>query len=159
MRASDPRNNNSGLPDDFSIGPVTLEETDAVKALLVECGLPTRDLSNPLENFLVLRRDNVVIGCVGLEIYGDACILRSLAVAPTERKRNFGVELVKRALAAAESAGAPDVWLLTQTAEGFFESQRFRPTDRSLAPPRILASSQFHGVCPSTAVCMRRTLG
>jgi amino-acid N-acetyltransferase len=159
MRASEPKSSDSGRRDDFSIGPATPEETDAVKALLVECGLPTRDLSNPLENFLVLRRDKIVIGCVGLEIYGDACILRSLAVAPTERKRSFGIELVKRALAAAESARAPDVWLLTQTAAGFFEFLRFRPTDRGLAPPRILASSQFHGVCPSTAVCMRRTLG
>lgn len=150
---------NSGTPkDDVGIAQAAPGDTPIIKDLLASCGLPTEDLPASLENFFVLRRGSAVIGCVGLEIYGQTCILRSLAVRPGERGSGFGALLVSRALAAARSLGQSEVWLLTQTAAKFFERLGFNDADRDAAPPAIRGSRQFRRICPSTAACMKISL-
>ncbi len=61
-----------------------------VKELLSDAGLPTADLTaRHMEHFFVWNSDEKLDGVVGLEIYGDVALLRSLAVRADKRGEGF----------------------------------------------------------------------
>lgn len=96
------------------------------------------------------------MGVAGLELYGEAALLRSVAVSPARRGSGVGRALVERALAVLERAGARDVYLLTQSAGGYFPRFGFAPVDRARVPPAVRESLEFREACPESAVVMRR---
>ena len=52
-----------------------------IKELLTECGLPSEDIRpDQLKHFLVLMKQERLIGVIGLELYENVALLRSLAV-------------------------------------------------------------------------------
>src|SRR5664279_2979883 len=66
-----------------------------VKHLLAEAKLPSADLtSRHLEHFWGCGAVEAPKGVVGLEIYGDVALLRSLAVAVDSRGNGYGMALV-----------------------------------------------------------------
>ena len=66
-----------------------------VKHLLTEAKLPSSDLSaRHLEHFWGCGLVEAPTGVVGLEIYGDVALLRSLAVAVDSRGKGYGRALV-----------------------------------------------------------------
>ncbi|WP_412070138.1 arsenic resistance N-acetyltransferase ArsN2 [Rubrivirga sp. IMCC43871] len=137
----------------------TPAEWPAVLALLRASRLPTSDLSEGhRERFLVARRDGDVVGCVAVEPYGGAGLLRSLAVAPEARGTGLGRRLTAAAEAAARAAGLAQLILLTTTAAPFFESLGWAPVDRADVPEAIRASTEFAGLCPASAACLGKVL-
>jgi amino-acid N-acetyltransferase len=146
---------NTRLNEDFVFGSARSADEAAIRQLLVECGLPTSDLTAELlVNFLACRADGRVIGVVGIEPAGDAALLRSLAVAPGRRGCGVGRELVQRAEAQARALGAEAVYLLTTTADRFFAALGYRTVARESAPASVRATAEFSSLCPSTSVCM-----
>jgi amino-acid N-acetyltransferase len=111
-----------------------------------------------LKDFIVCRRGNRIIGVVGLEITKHGALLRSLAVADSDRNRGVGGGLVRSAERYASSRGARTLFLLTMTAEPFFARCHYRTFDRSAAPEGIQATNEFKTLCPDSAVCMRKDL-
>jgi N-acetylglutamate synthase-like GNAT family acetyltransferase len=55
-----------------------------------------------------------VVGSVALELYGDAALLPSVAVAPEQRGRGLGQKLTQSALGLARQRGVRQVYLLTE---------------------------------------------
>ncbi len=131
----------------------------AVTALLDEAGLPHADLTPAhLAHFRVLRDGDALVGVVGLEVCGEAALLRSLAVAPGRRGEGLGGRLVDVAEAHARTLGVDTLYLLTTTAAAFFAARGYAVTDRAAVPDAIAATAEFAAMCPASAVCMTRRL-
>jgi len=126
--------------------------------LLREAGLPFEDVAADQQDFVVAVVDGAVVGCVGLEMFDTAGLLRSLVVREPGRGLGLGGALVERILAVARGRGAQDLFLLTITAAPFFARRGFVPADRSAAPEAMGRSAQFSSLCPSTAACMQLRL-
>lgn len=76
----------------------TISLNAEVEALLTEAQLSVSDLSNSRSlNLLGIRRGGRLVGVVGVEVYGDVGMLRSLAVEPASRNTGLGVSLVSNA--------------------------------------------------------------
>lgn len=130
-----------------------------VRHLLTESKLPSSDLSSKhLEHFWGCGPAEAPEGVVGLEIYGDVALLRSLAVALDSRGRGHGKALVAQAERYARSQGVSRVYLLTTTAETFFDRLGYRKADRESAPASIRDTQQFAGLCPTSSAFMVKVL-
>jgi amino-acid N-acetyltransferase len=86
-------------------------------------------------------------------------LLRSLVVAPAHRDQGLGAALVRHAEAHARSRGARAVYLLTTTAETFFERQGYAAADRAQAPQAIRATREFADICPASSAFLVKLLG
>lgn len=58
----------------------------------------------------------------------------------------------------ARAARIDRLVLLTQTAADFFARQGYRVMERDAAPQEVQASEEFRSLCPSSAVCMVKSL-
>lgn len=134
-------------------------DREAARRLLARVDLPVDDLGSvDLADFLACGPADDPAGLVGLEIGPQVALLRSLAVDPAYRGTGLGRELVARAEAHAAARGARAVYLLTLTAGAFFRHQCYRDADREAAPPFIRATREFAGICPASAVFLRKPL-
>jgi N-acetylglutamate synthase-like GNAT family acetyltransferase len=133
------------------------EDSDfpGVAGLLRECHLPVDGLREALSGALVASISGEIVGCVAIELYDGAALLRSLAVSPRARNLGLGADLTDRALERARSLGARDVYLLTETADDFFTRFGFTVEDRSKAPLALQDSIEFRSACPKSARMMR----
>ena len=130
----------------------------AVTSLLQEAGLPIAGLDQQLEEALIASQESRVVGCVALELYGNAALLRSLVVAPPARGQGLGERLTAGVLDLARRKGVQDVYLLTETASKFFPRFGFLVEDRTTAPATLQGSVEFRSACPASAVMMHARL-
>jgi amino-acid N-acetyltransferase len=125
-----------------------------VVALLLKADLPLAGAEEHLSDFFLAERDGILIGTAGLERYGNTALLRSVAVAPTERGQGLGQTLVQQAIAEAAALGLCQVVLLTTTAADFFLHFGFRTIQRTYMPVAAQASIEFQEACPASATVM-----
>ena len=85
---------------------------------------------------------------VGLELYGEVALLRSLAVASSRRGTGVGSGLVAHAERHARDQGVQSLYLLTTTAEQFFLRRGYARIPRDEAPTAIKGTKEFSGICP-----------
>jgi amino-acid N-acetyltransferase len=129
----------------------------AIRVILDSASLPHADVTeSSLQQFLVARTDNQIVGVVGLERYEDVALLRSLVVAKEHSGFGIGKQLVAAAEKLAAETGIKSLYLLTTSADRFFTGLGFRRLQRELAPPAIKSTSQFSSLCPATAVLMSK---
>ena len=137
----------------------TISLNTEVEALLTEAQLPVSDLSSSLSlSLLGVRESGRLVGVVGIEVYGDVGMLRSLAVASARRNAGLGVSLVSNAEAWAAEQGVKALYLLTTTAAQFFARLGYEAIPRSEAPAAIAATAQFSDLCPASSTFMRKVL-
>ena len=127
--------------------------------LLAFCNLPVADISTSNAKFWAVRQDHELRGCIGLETNDGVGLLRSLAVATESRGQGLGAALVGVVEDAAREGGVSELYLITNTAQLYFESFGFVPVVRAKAPPIIATSRQFTSLCPSTSSVMRKLIG
>jgi amino-acid N-acetyltransferase len=143
----------------MNIQPARHGDLAAIRALLEAERLPASDLNEQaLDRFLIWRNGSAVNGMVGLELYGDVALLRSLVVAGPARGSGAGAALTQAAERLAATLGAKHVYLLTTTADRFFAARGYTKIDRGDAPESIRGTTQFSGLCPSSAVLMMKQL-
>ena len=127
----------------------------AVRDLLSFCDLPTEDLERQnFENFFGCGFAGSLSGVVGIELLGEVALLRSLAVSKDARGNGLGKQLVAHAEAYALASGVKRLFLLTTSAERFFESLGFVLAERKETPLAVRSTKQFSSLCPSTAHIM-----
>lgn len=131
----------------------------AAVRLLKSAGLPTEDLTAAhCENFYFAGPAEDPTGLVGLELFGNVALLRSLVVCAERRGSGEGTALLKHAEEHARQSGAHSLYLLTTTAEAFFSRHGYMRASRELAPPAIRETREFAGICPASSAFMTRTL-
>ncbi len=137
--------------------PAVAADFLSVKRLLIANNLPVEGVPASLLNFLVAENGKNVVGAIGLEVFGDAALLRSAVVEETARGGGLGAQLVEAALSKARVLRVREVYLLTTTAEKYFPRFGFSVVPREAAPTEMLASAEFTGACPASAVMMKRS--
>jgi amino-acid N-acetyltransferase len=126
----------------------------AAKRLIAAAGLPLEGVDEAFADFLVAEREGRIVGVVGAERHGNVALLRSAAVAEEARGGGVGRELVELLLARCAEGGLREVYLLTTTAERYFERLGFTAVPRASLPPELAASPELRGVCPASATAM-----
>lgn len=128
---------------------------EELKEFLKHQHLPFHDII-PTNNLFIVYRDasNTIIASGGLEYYNNSVLLRSLAVAPSQRGKHIGNYVVDDLLHNVRKAGIQSVFLLTETARDFFLKKGFSVVSRDQVPEAIKQSTEFSHVCPASAVCM-----
>ncbi len=142
-----------------TIRPARPGDLPALRALLEAVHLPTEGMEAPHVQLWIAEEGGRVAGVIGLEVYGDAGLLRSAAVTPAAQGTGVGAALVRHLLAQAKDLGIGTVSLLTETAESWFLRFGFRVVSREEVDTRVRQSTEFRGVCPETAVAMVADLG
>lgn len=144
---------------DFTFSGVRPEEEAVVIELIRSAGLPVADLTPAkLRHFILMRRGEAIVGAVGLEAAVPDALLRSLVVVETYRHRRVATRLVAAIERYARSLGVTRLFLLTQTAEGFFRAQGYTPIARAQAPQRLQETAEFRDICPASAACLNKAL-
>jgi amino-acid N-acetyltransferase len=128
-------------------------------ALLQAQGLPVSDITDEhLEHFFFVGSEPSPAGLVGLELYGTDALLRSLVVAEGVRHKGLGSTLVDHAEQYAASKSVRSIYLLTTTAEVFFNRLGYGRIERSQAPPSIGRTREFAGLCPASSAFMSKRI-
>jgi amino-acid N-acetyltransferase len=126
-----------------------------VQALLDANGLPSADVADHFAHFIVARDEDGLVGVAGMEVHGDAGLLRSVCVAEAARGTGLGGRLCDEMERRASARGIGALYLLTTTAQEFFGARDFDVIDRAEAPEAIRQTAEFRSLCPSSAICMR----
>ena len=135
------------------------EDLAAVQALLSAARLPLDGIAEQFgEAYAVAECNGEVIGAEGIEVYGDAGLLRSAVVADGWRGRGIGDVLTRDRLSWARARGLREIYLLTTTAADYFPRYGFVRVERAIAPAAVQHSREFAEACPDTAVTMRLDL-
>lgn len=131
-----------------------------IRQLLKSCGLPQEDLPRDhFKHFIVYKEKGLILGVVGLEIFGRIALLRSLAVARRHRHRGIASQMIAKIEEYGRSQQISKLYLLTTSAEEFFAKRGYQKIDRKLAPPEIKATREFQDLCPDSSVCLTKDLG
>ncbi len=139
------------LPD---IRAATPQDMAPVRMLIGDADLPTDGVAELDELQVAVDAAREVIACAGLEVYGSAGLLRSVAVAGSQRGKGIGAVLVGRMTERAAELGLRRIYLLTETAAPFFARLGFTPVDRDAVDEAVQASEEFSRLCPATAAVM-----
>lgn len=141
------------------MGIVEIRYNPMVEKLLGQCSLPYSDLQQN-ENIILfgIHEGEELIACVGLEVYEDKALLRSLAVDSEHRKEGIGRKLTEHIENYCQQENITEVYLLTQTAENYFKRIGYTPQERENVPSSIQGTTQYSGLCPSSSTVMRKLL-
>jgi amino-acid N-acetyltransferase len=130
------------------------EDLPAVFELLEIAKLPTAGVNDYIQDFVLEIENNTLLGCAGLEIYGQAGLLRSVVVNPSERSNGIGSRLVNAILERARAQQLFSIYLLTISAQNYFPRFGFKQITGAEIPESLNASAELRGACPDTAVVM-----
>lgn len=140
-----------------TIRPAQPADWPAIADLLTRYALPLDGVQAQLDAFVVMvDATDVIQGVAGLERYGRAGLLRSVAAATSGN--GVGAALVHHLLERARATGITQVVLLTTTAADYFPRFGFRRIDRQHAPAEVTASVEFQTACPASATVMQLEL-
>lgn len=128
------------------ITPAMPGDVRAILDLVSAVHLPPEGIAAAMEYFWVARAGERLVGTVGLEVYDDMALLRSLAVTPARQHTGLGHALTETALSYLTTRQFRAVYLLTTTAEAFFARHGFCFVERDAVPASVQQSVEFQGV-------------
>ena len=129
-----------------TLTPALPGDVPAILDLVRAVHLPPEGIAATIAYFWVAREGERIIGTVGLEVYDDLALLRSLAVTPPRQHTGLGSALTETALAYLTTRQFRAVYLLTTTAEAFFARHDFYLLARDEVPDSVQRSVEFQGV-------------
>ncbi|GAB4000883.1 hypothetical protein GCM10028807_55260 [Spirosoma daeguense] len=133
------------------------DEKETVVALLEQGDLLTEDLPEGLPHFVIAKYEQTPVGVAGLESFGTVGLLRSVAVDPAYQGKGIASQMIDRLLAIANNRHLHEPYLITTSAEGYFDRYGFATVSRDTVPEAIQQTRQFSSLCPSSAIVMKRT--
>ena len=121
--------------------------------LIALANLPPLFIEEFLPGFAVAEHDGEIVGCGGLELYGDCGVIRSVVTDERARGLGLGRRISELLIADAQAFGVSDVYLFTQDAWAFWKHLGFIdvPLDRWKQPPRSSWQYQFIAQHPEFA--------
>ena len=128
------------------------DDVDALSRLIASETLPAVEVAEWLSSFWVLEDAGTLVGCAGIERYGDSALLRSVVVAAELRGSGEGVRMTERALAFARDDGAQRCYLFTMTAADFFSRFGFERCRLDDFEPAVRESWQWQAISGNEAL-------
>jgi len=128
------------------IRPARAEDLPGIERLLTSESLPVFEAERFLDAFWVADADGEVVGVVGLEIYEDTALLRSVATAASQRGAGLGGKLCRLAIEQARQLGLRTLYLFTMNAAPFFAHFGFEPCEMEDFAEPARRSTQYSGL-------------
>lgn len=125
-----------------------------IEKLLKSNNLPYEDIISSKVEFITSESNGNLVGCIGIEKYGEDGLLRSLVVDDKFKNKGTGTKLLNELISQSKSGGIKKLHLLTSTADKFFADNGFQYSKRSSAPMVILKTREFTEICPSSSIYM-----
>ena len=145
----------SATREAVSIRRAAPADLPGIEEMLAASSLPTDGVAGHVDDFLIAEHGGEAVGAIGLEVYGAHGLLRSAVVSPAWQGKGIGRALVNELVALAKVRGIESLHLLTTTAENYFPAFGFSTVARASVPVELLASEEFRGACPDTAIVMK----
>lgn len=149
------------IENSFSFSYRFSEPSDLINVenLLEMLHLPVEGVTEQFENYLLLFNSSKLIGCAGLEKYGQFGLLRSVAIKPEFQNKHLGSIMVQK----LEEFGKlknniTEFYLLTETAEKFFTKHGYEVVSREFVPSEIQNSFEYSTACKISAIVMKKIL-
>ena len=141
----------------MSLGPIAWLSVDCLgqlENLLKNNDLPIEDVGKCAENFCGIFDGTWLVAAGGLEPAGNFGLLRSVVVQSEYRDQGLARAIVEFLLEQAQLQDREAVYLLTDTAAGYFENLGFSRVERAQVPAAIAQTRQFVALCPDSASCL-----
>ncbi|PWI47256.1 hypothetical protein CEE45_12735 [Candidatus Heimdallarchaeota archaeon B3_Heim] len=132
-----------------------VQDLPEVLKLLQLLDLPIEGVKEHFQHFFILREDEMVVGCIGVEIYDNTGLLRSIGIHPSYQGKGFGQQMVSRLEEFSSEKELNSLYLLTETAEKFFLNLGYKYVSREEVDPNIKQSIEFTKLCPSSPVMVK----
>lgn len=130
------------------------ESFEAFRSLLKASNLPVDDLDFKKDLLVGYYEGDALVGTGGLEVYGPYALLRSLSVKLGIRGKAVGTTITEYLLQEAKMRKLKGIYLLTETAHGFFLKKGFKDVARNAVPEEVKRSAEFSKLCPESAAVM-----
>lgn len=142
------------MNQNITLLPATDKDLATIKSLLKQDNLPDADINTDSINFFKLISDKSEIGISGIELFGNLGLLRSVVINKKYRGQDFGKMLIASTEEKAKQLNLKYLYLLTTTADGFFNKMGYQKLGKTHAPEAIKNSNEFSNLCPDSAVLM-----
>jgi N-acetylglutamate synthase-like GNAT family acetyltransferase len=119
------------------------EDRSKLQALLWENGM---DYADPIEDFMLARQGDDIVGCARIEDYADVAMVRPLVVAESFRRRGIGRLLLERIL----PAGKPAVIVARGESAKFYSALGFKISNWQTIPAH---QANECSSCPDLTEC------
>jgi N-acetylglutamate synthase-like GNAT family acetyltransferase len=135
----------------------------AIHTLILSEHLPAFRTEEFLDTFWVLEREGRLLGCVGLEVFEGAALLRSVITSPELRGQGYGDVLVKKAFEEARGRGVKRLYLFTLDKAPFFARHGFERCTMDDFEPAARQCTQYqilkdHPEVATVLTAMRRAI-
>ena len=119
-----------------------------MKVLLEAHHLPTAELEDWLEHFVVAERGGRLVGCGGLELYAEdsAGLVRSMAVEDDLHGTGVGSKILEWVETHARELGLQRLYLFTLDKAPFYERFGYELVGYDAFPPSARSSFQYRTV-------------
>lgn len=140
----------------YQVTAAVNEDLPSISLLLTRNELPVEDIIPGKQRFWIIKEGDRILAVAGLEQYGEFGLLRSLATDPGQRNKGMAAQLLKALFEYAKRASIKELYLITETAERYFEKKGFQKIGRDAVPEAVKESKEFSQICPSTATVMKK---
>ena len=135
-----------------------ISDLPGIFGLLRDNGLPFEGVAEDLRNFIVIKENQKIIGCAGLEIHKRLGLLRSVAVKKERQDQGLGITLINRIFNLARNKKIKKLYLLTIDSSQFFSRFGFDRIERNKVDPVIQQTGAFTCCCPGSSIVMVKDL-
>ena len=139
---------------DQDIVDLTTTDLPQLRQLLYSNGLSFEDCHEQSNHFIGMFKGDRLIAADGIEYLGKTGLLRSVAVATDCRGIGLGACIVKQLQRRAARQGVRALYLLTETAAGYFYTLGYQLLNRENLPIEVTQTKQFSLLCPDSAQVM-----
>lgn len=132
-----------------------LSDLENASKILVSHALPL--IKQKQGSFWVAEEQGGIVGVGGIELKNQIGLVRSIAVHKEYQGKGIGKKIYNVVERHALNKGMLRLFLLTTTAEQYFQKLGYETIDRDIAPLPIKESNQFARLCPKSAVLMQKS--
>jgi amino-acid N-acetyltransferase len=141
------------------VKPIVIEDIPVLNEMLKSENLPQIEPKEFASNyFKYVGTNGSLQGSIGLEIYGNYGLLRSMVVDKNYRNQGIAHLLVSRILEESKKLRLKEIYLLTTTADKYFAQKGFSYMDRTETPAEIKQSKEYSSQCPSSSTLMKMSI-
>ncbi|GAE31290.1 hypothetical protein [Halalkalibacter hemicellulosilyticus] len=120
------------------------EDLLKVQRLVAKAGLRDEGIEHIIEHFLIVENDaEQLIGTVGIEMYEEVGLLRSLVLQSPEWDAKLSLEFLQLTLKYAEEQKLKAVYLCAKATSALFHQLGFREVVKERIPKEIQESAHF----------------
>ncbi|WP_062052035.1 hypothetical protein [Bacillus sp. JCM 19034] len=120
------------------------EDLLQVQRLVAKAGLRDEGIEHIIEHFLVVENESKqLIGTVGIEVYKEVGLLRSLVLQSAEWDAKLSFDFLQLTLRYAEERKLHAVYLCAKSTSALFHQIGFREVARKDVPEVIRESAHF----------------